>query len=348
MTNLRFIGMTVAVMFMIVAFRYFRRNQIPTAAFLSVEFTGLIIAFICIFPDVTDILLPMLNMEKRQHARLIVLLLIAVAVLMVSVFLLYKRISYQNHLTSNIIFTLTKTSFHEDYPGFDGASVVILIPAYNEADNIANVIKSVPSSIDGMDVKILVVDDCSGDGTAERAKASGAYVARLILQLGGGMATQTGFSIIKDTNAQFVVTLDADGQHDPTEIGALLKKLKDEKADLAIGSRVLGVHHSESSIRSAGVYVFGRVISFLLGRELTDPSSGFRALRTDILSKLNMRQRQYHTSELIIDAVKKGANVVEAPITIRKRMSGESKKGGAIVYGLSFAKVILQTWLRTP
>jgi hypothetical protein len=117
---------------------------------------------------------------------------------------------------------------------------------------------------------------------------------------------------------------------------------------VVIGSRLLGSYDDYSSIRILGVRFFGKFISFITGKKVTDPSSGYRALTADAMEKFDLRQRQYHTSELIIEAIKKGFRIVEVPITVLRRSSGTSKKGGVLVYAMGFAKVVLQTWLRNP
>jgi hypothetical protein len=83
-----------------------------------------------------------------------------------------------------------------------------------------------------------------------------------------------------------------------------------------------------------------------LGKRITDPSSGFRAFKMDKIKGIDLYEDQYHTSELIIDAIKKGLRVKEVPITILKRKFGKSKKGKDLVYGLNFARIIIKTWWR--
>jgi hypothetical protein len=113
-----------------------------------------------------------------------------------------------------------------------------------------------------------------------------------------------------------------------------------------IGSRILGDRESASRLRIAGVYVFGRIVTTLLGKKITDPSSGFRAFRMDAVSSIRLHEDQYHTSELIIEAVKQGLRIGEVPITILRRKYGKSKKGKDLIYGFHFARIIIKTWWR--
>ena len=122
--------------------------------------------------------------------------------------------------------------------------------------------------------------------------------------------------------------------------------LVEDEYDVVIGSRILGTREKDNPIRIAGVHIFSAIISSLLGKRITDPSSGFRAFKMDKIKSIDLYEDQYHTSELIIEAVKKGLRVKEVPITILKRQFGKSKKGRNLIYGLHFAKTIIKTWWR--
>src|SRR5438876_6972889 len=102
-------------------------------------------------------------------------------------------------------------------------SIAVVMPAYNEARVISSVLSRIPSEIDGMAVMSIVVDDGSKDGTAEQARRSGAVVVRHITNLGTGAATITGLRAAQKLNADVIVTMDSDGQHNPEEIAALVR-----------------------------------------------------------------------------------------------------------------------------
>jgi glycosyltransferase involved in cell wall biosynthesis len=140
--------------------------------------------------------------------------------------------------------------------------------------------------------------------------------------------------------------MDADGQHQPEEIEKLVLPILNDQYDFVIGSRILGKREKDSLLRFIGVLAFGKVVSLLLGEKITDPSSGFRAFRMEAMASINLYEDQYHTSELIIEAVKKGIRIGETPITIFKRKYGKSKKGADSRYGLHFARTIIKTWWR--
>jgi len=116
--------------------------------------------------------------------------------------------------------------------------------------------------------------------------------------------------------------------------------------DFVIGSRILGKREKDSRLRITGVYLFGWLISLLLGKKITDPSSGYRAFNLGIMNSIDLHEDQYHTSELIIEAVRKGIAIGERPITIVRRMYGKSKKGRNLKYALNFSRAIIKTWWR--
>ncbi len=348
LSNLRVLGFLAGGSLAIMAFVYFRKNQISTGAFLTTAFAGFSLMAVGLNPEVVNIFLDMLNLKAKEYSRIIALLIITNIVMIFFILQLYKKSAYHNYVASNTILSLTTAWFYERNHSFYCTGIAVVIPAFNEADNIESALKEIPEEIEGLSVTTLVVDDCSLDQTGSVAGKNGAFVARSPIQLGGGIATQAGFSILRETDVKYVVTMDADGQHVPSEMERLIKPLTSGVADVVIGSRLLGSYDDYSSIRIFGVRFFGKFISFITGKKVTDPSSGYRALTASAMKNLDLRQRQYHTSELIIEAIKRGLRIAEVPITVRRRLSGTSKKGGVFVYAMGFAKVVFQTWLRNP
>jgi hypothetical protein len=228
----------------------------------------------------------------------------------------------------------------------DGPRLITICPAYDEADNIAGVIKQIPAMIEGHHVVPVVVSDGSTDRTAEVARDAGAFVAELPIRRGGGLALRVGYEIALRLRADLVVTLDADGQHLPEEIDVMIAPILAGDADYVNGSRLLGSFERESAIRHVGVHLFSWILSLLTGRRITDPSSGYRAARADLLEGLVLKQDQFWSTEILIEALRRRARVVEVPVTFLARAGGESKKPKSLRFGWNFLKVIIQTWLR--
>jgi glycosyltransferase involved in cell wall biosynthesis len=226
------------------------------------------------------------------------------------------------------------------------ARIAVVIPAYNEADNIGHVLARIPETVCGRETAVLVVDDGSRDATGEIARRHGVAVARHVINRGGGAALRTGYRLMVDSEAEIVVTLDADGQHLPSEMHLLVEPVLGGEVDVAHGSRVLGRADRNHFARELGIVFFNRVVSLITRTHVTDCSNGYRAVRTSVLPSLVLRQEQFHTSEFMIEAIKRGVPAREIPITVERRLSGHSKKPAVVRYGLGFANAIVRTWLR--
>jgi hypothetical protein len=243
--------------------------------------------------------------------------------------------------------TASVAAFRERYGQVDLAPVVVVIAAYNEVNGLPAVLDSVPDRFRDLPIDVLVVVDGGQDGTAEvalghpRALACVAPVNR-----GQGAALRLGYHIARDHGARYVVTTDADGQYDMNELAMLLEPLLDGDADFVTGSRRLGQENTTDQVRKLGVRVFAMLASVLARRRITDTSFGFRALTTDAACSVPLRQPQYQASELLLGVLLHGYRVAERPMTMRDRTAGRSKKGSNLVYGASYAQVLLGTWWR--
>ena len=195
-------------------------------------------------------------------------------------------------------------------------------------------------------VEVLVVDDGSRDGTAEVAKQHGAVVARHVINRGGGAALRTGYRLMADSKARIVVTIDADGQHLPEEMERLVAPVLSGEVAMAHGSRVLGEAEPNHRARELGIVFFNRLVSLITRTQVSDCSNGYRAVRADVLPTLVLKQEQFHTSEFMIEAIKRGIPAKEVPVTVVSRISGHSKKPAVMRYGIGFANAIVRTWLR--
>lgn len=187
--------------------------------------------------------------------------------------------------------------------------IVAVIPAYNEASCIADVVSRVVSCVDA----VVVVDDGSGDRTGEAARSHGACVVTHAVNRGLGASLATGFAAARRLEADAVVTLDADGQHDPDEIPKFLEALRGG-ADLVLGTRMRDPHGMPVVRRLA--QWCGNAVTFLLfGAWVSDSQSGFRALSRDALARVEIRtNRMEVSSEIVAEACRLGLRLVEVPI----------------------------------
>ena len=236
-----------------------------------------------------------------------------------------------------------------DRPGFSPEAIVASICAYEEEGNIAHVLEKMPVSVNGEPYTTLVVVDGGDDRTAEIARSfPGVVVIEFPVNLGHGVALQVTYRYCVNHNVKYVVTLDADGQNDPSEIPQILAPLLADTADFVLGSRVLGVDKTSDKIRKFGVRFFSFIMNRMTASHITDTSTGYRALRVTMLADVvdRLRQQQYQTSELLITCLKRGWRVSEVPTEWYPRVSGETKKGATWTYGFRYARVVFGTWWR--
>jgi glycosyltransferase involved in cell wall biosynthesis len=240
----------------------------------------------------------------------------------------------------------SRKDFDARHPDVKLSPVVGLICAYEEEDNIGAVLAAMPTEACGLAVTTLVVVDGGSDKTDEVAKDSGALTFVLSENLGHGYALRVGYALCIELGAQFVVTLDADGQNDPSEIPVMLQPLVDDTSDFVVASRVLGRDTTSDRFRKVGVRVFSRAMSAMGHTKLTDTSNGYRALRVSMLDDVAYRlvQPQYQTAELLIIAMKRGWRVSEKPTVWLPRASGTTKKGKNWLFGFRYGRVVLETW----
>jgi glycosyltransferase involved in cell wall biosynthesis len=232
-------------------------------------------------------------------------------------------------------------------PGL-GAPIAIVIPAYNEEASIAEVVREIPREIEGLQTELIVVVDGSSDATAARALGAGAFVCDVPANRGQGAVLRLGYWLARARGARVIVTIDADGQYEPSEIGRVVEPVLEGRADFVSGSRRLGTELTTDPVRHLGVLVFGALFSVLVRHRITDPACGLRAMRPEVTETVTLEQPQYQASELMISAALHGFRLAEVPTTMRDRGSeaGRTKKDGNLRYGIRFARAALHTWRR--
>jgi glycosyltransferase involved in cell wall biosynthesis len=224
--------------------------------------------------------------------------------------------------------------------------VAIVMAALDEEDSIAGVLADLPASLCGLPVRTIVVDDGSSDDTAALAGKAGAIVASHRRNLGQGDGLRTGFAVALGLGAAVVVTMDADGQHDPSELAHLVKPVVADEADYVQGSRFLGRYDDAGGARHAGIKAFTALINLLARTEITDCTNGFRAVRASGLQRMRLVEDRFSASEIIIEAAARGLRMLEVPVHIRGRDAGESKKPGGLRYPLGYLGAILRSCVR--
>ena len=202
-----------------------------------------------------------------------------------------------------------------------------IVPAYNEEASVGAVIRDLRRHAPDFDV--LVVDDGSTDATSPVARREGAVVLRLPFNLGIGGTVQAGYQYAAEHGYDYAVQVDGDGQHDPREIAKLLGHLRRHPdVDMVTGSRFLELDaegHRSTRSRRAGIAIFARVLSWITGQPVTDPTSGFRMTNrrgVDLFAR--DYPHDYPEVEAVLMIHAHQLRSAEVPVRMRARTGGES------------------------
>lgn len=347
MSNLRIIGLIIGIVGLLSTFLIYRGPKWKRSNFVLFSLFSLCLIIITINPNVVNFLRDALSLQESQYGRLIALLIIA------NIFLLFFSF-YTRSKVENIRLQFDKlvrnmgTRDLEKNVEVEGKikPIMIVIPAYNEAENLRDILPRIPDKINGMEVGVLVSDDGSEDATAEIARQHGYLVVSNRINRGQGAANRLGYDVLTKYDVAVGATMDADNQHRPEDLERLIAPILKGKYALVIGSRILGKQEKTSWIRNLGITILSKIISVVIGQRITDCSSGFKAFNMERLRDMNLTEDQFQSAEVLIEASKKGLRIGEVPIEIARRKHGRSKKGKDWSYGFHFTKTILKTWWR--
>jgi hypothetical protein len=344
LTAIRATGLVIAGL--VAGFAIWRRRSLRNADVLILLAIAAGLAIVS-GTQLLDAILSSFSFKRSNGTRL---LGVAVFAILIMFLLVVRALAQGSRITRELSEVLEGLAWEQfrtaGHPERFRDKIGVLVPAYNEAESVAWVLDRIPERVLGMETAVLVVDDGSRDGTGDVAGEHGAIVARHVINRGGGAALRTGYRLLADSGARIVVTLDADGQHLPSEMERLVEPVLSGEVAVAHGSRVLGEAEPNHYARELGIVFFNRMVSLITRTHVSDCSNGYRAVRSDVLPQLVLRQEQFHTSEFLIEAIKRGIPAREVPVTVARRMHGHSKKPAVVRYGVGFANTIVRTWLR--
>lgn len=347
MSSLRIAGLIVGLIGFYVTFTIYRGPRWKRKNFIISGLFSLGLVVVSIDPAVLNLIANILQLKMEQRGRILALLIGSNIMLW---FLIVYFKSRQDEFRYQFDLLIRKLGHEaiEDLLKREIADkgIMIIIPAYNEAENLKELLKKIPEKVKGRNIGVLVVDDGSSDNTKDVVLQSGYLVAQNKINRGQGAASRLGYDVLLRNNVQIGVTMDADNQHRPEEIEVLVSPIINNQYDLVIGSRVLGEAEKGSLLRNTGINLFTKIINFATGLKLTDCSSGFKAFDVKKINTLNLREEQFQSAEVIVEAAKKGLRVGEVPITMVRRKHGTSKKGRDWKYGVFFGKTLLKSWWR--
>jgi glycosyltransferase involved in cell wall biosynthesis len=232
---------------------------------------------------------------------------------------LITRLAFNKKIENPVIFHDNYKSFLESEPieepdDQDGA-ITVLIPAYNEEVAIGSMVLHTRKYAD----RVIVIDDGSSDRTVEVAEMAGAEVIRHPENRGKGEALKTGFEAASQNGTKIIITMDADGQHNPDEIPKLIAHIRSGEVDMVNGSRYINGKETDTpAYRRIGQSVLDAATNLNCGINITDSQSGFRAFAVDALPSFRFKQTGFGIeSEMLADAAKAGLKLKEVEIGVR-------------------------------
>ena len=203
-------------------------------------------------------------------------------------------------------------------------SLLVIVPAFNEQDAIAEVVRSVHQHVPG--IPVVVIDDCSADDTILTARQAGAEVLALPHHLGLGGCVQAGYKLAYELGFQYVIRVDGDGQHDPRDIPRIFEKLKTSGCEMVIGSRFVSENGSRTgTVRSLGIRFFRLVLRPILGKPVHDPTSGFVGVNRKALAVFSRSfPLDYPEIETLVVLQRRRFRFEEVPCAMLPRTTGRS------------------------
>jgi glycosyltransferase involved in cell wall biosynthesis len=217
--------------------------------------------------------------------------------------------------------TLTQSAVEHQLPRLRSIAIV---PAHNEEASLGALLAEI--RIAEPDLAVVVINDGSTDSTARVAEASGVPVVNLPFNVGIGGTVQTGYQYALEHGYEIAIQVDADGQHDPTEIGRVLEPILEDRADLVVGTRfVSGGGYRGTRVRRMGIHIFASVVSLMVGQRVSDTTSGFRAVNRKALRLFAKEYpHDYPEVESIVLLSRHGLRMLEVPVRMRVRETGAS------------------------
>jgi len=230
------------------------------------------------------------------------------------------------------------------------SDVLVIVPAHNEEESLPATLEAIRRRAPGVDV--LVVDDGSRDATVRVARERGVPVLSHPVNLGVGGALQSGFRYAVERGYAIGVQLDADGQHDPADLEALLAPVRSGECDVSIGSRyVTSTGYRAPLARRLGMMLFSGVVKMALGRRIADTTSGYRAYSRPVMEVCRHDfPKDFPDAPLLIALHRRGFRLQEVPVTMREREAGRSfyTLGKKLYYPYKNLLASLMALLRRP
>jgi hypothetical protein len=307
-------------------------------------FLFLLLALIGFYPSLIFKLALVIGFEENERAGFFFLILVFISLLLPTIlYITKKNYDIETNLVNLIIYSLAEKF---NYKTLSKIDVLVVIPAFNELENLKILLKKIPTTLNGLKIIPLIIDDCSTDLTFDYLKKGKYPFVKIPINYGQGVASRIGYQIALKGEIKYIITMDADNQHSPSNFLTLLEPLTTNRADIVIGSRILGNNYDRQKLRSFGISFFSNLMYFLSNVRIRDISSGYKAIRTNVIKDFNLMENQFQSAEFLLNSIKLKLKIVEVPINFHKRKYGTTKKGFSINYALGFLKTIVLFYIR--
>lgn len=226
---------------------------------------------------------------------------------------------------------------------------LIIIPAYNEANNLLKLVETIKKT--NPDFDYVIINDGSTDNTEKVCRENRLNFISLPINLGIGGAVQTGYKYAKRYSYDIAVQMDGDGQHEPKELAKLIEPIVNKEAHLTIGSRFIHKEGFQSSlIRRIGIKYFSSLITLLTRNKITDPTSGFRVCNKQVIDVFcQSYPRDYPEPESIMSLLRMGYVIKEVPVKMKGRENGSSSitNWRSVYYAVKVSLAMLIDYTKT-
>jgi len=324
-----------------------RKQRLGNSFFIIILIFWISIFTISFDPRILDSILNLIGLDNRAQF-LLILSLVFIVYLLLQQTTKTKNISFNLYnIVRDIAISNFKKEFSNVYP-----NLAIVIVAKNESSTIGDVIDKIKSLEIPISYKILVVNDGSADDTEQIAKRKGALVVKHVHNLGIGAATKTGYLAAALLKSEFIINIDADGQHDPSYIPKMVSILKNNEADLVYGSRFAQESDYKTTMaRSIGNKFYTSLVNHLGKISITDVNTGYRGIKTDKLESIYFISENNFAIELAIRGGRNRLKITEIATKSSQRTSGHSqfhKLEKFLIYNINAIKQILNAYFRKP
>jgi len=318
----RLVLVILSILMIFVIIRLKKNDRIGNQFFWPVIIFWGIVLTVSTEPSVIDMI--MNSTALGNNAQF--LLIISVGFILYLLFTQVRRSENASLDLHIVVRNIAISNFKQNIKNPKKSEVLIIICAKNESKTIGQLIDSINSQELPFSYNILVVNDGSTDETSQIANAKGAFVINHVYNLGIGGAIKTGFLVSKIFNPDFIINIDADGQHDPKYIPNIVSKLKNNQADLVYGSRFTNESNYDSStVKLVGNKFYTNLVRRITKIPFTDVTSGYRGIKFKKLNSIYFVSEGNFAIELAIKAARNSLKIIEIPTNAQIRKQGQSQ-----------------------